>query len=257
MNLEGKVAVVTGAASGLGRASCIALVDAGANVMALDRDKARLDELLASVPDGRVRVRTTNIADEDEVRSAIDATVEAFGALHVAVNCAGVPDAAKTISKGAVFPFETWRKVIDVNLNGTFHVLRFAALAMSRNELDEAGERGVIINTASGAAWQGQVGQVAYAASKAGVIGLTLPAARDLAEHAIRVVSIAPGLFETSMVAGMPDTVSRSIIERMILFPERMGQPKEFAMLVRQIVENPYINATTISVDAGARMMPR
>lgn len=257
MNLEGKVAVVTGAASGLGRASCLALVDAGASVMALDRDKARLDELLASTPGGRLRVRATDVADEDGVRSAIEATVEAFGALHVAVNCAGVPDAAKTISKGAVHPLETWRKVIDVNLTGTFHMLRFAALAMSRNALDEGGERGVIINTASGAAWQGQVGQVAYSASKAGVMGLTLPAARDLAEHAIRVVTIAPGLFETTMVAALPDAVARSIIERMILFPDRMGQPKEFAMLVRQIAENPYINATTISVDAGARMMPR
>lgn len=257
MILEGKVVVVTGAASGLGRASCMALVEAGASVMALDRDKARLDELLASAPGGRVRAQVTDVADEGSVRSAIDATVEAFGALHVAVNCAGVADAAKTISKGAAFPFETWRKVIDINLTGTFNVLRFAALAMSGNEPDESGECGVIINTASGAAWQGQVGQAAYSASKAGVIGLTLPAARDLAEHAIRVVAIAPGLFETSMVASMPDTVSRSIIDRMILFPERMGQPQEFAMLVRQIVENPYLNATTISIDAGARMTPR
>lgn len=257
MNLEGKVAVVTGAASGLGRASCMALLDAGASVMALDRDKARLDELLVSASSGRVRVRVTDVANEESVRAAIDATVEAFGALHVAVNCAGVADAAKTLSKGAVFPLEIWRKVIDINLTGTFNVLRFAAHAMSRNALDEAGERGVIVNTASGAAWQGQVGQAAYSASKAGVMGLTLPAARDLAEHAIRVVSIAPGLFETSMVASLPETVSQSIIDRMILFPKRMGQPPEFAMLVRQIVENPYLNATTISVDAGARMTPR
>lgn len=257
MNLEGKTALVTGAASGLGLATCMALLEAGANVMALDRDKARLDELPASASGRHAQTHITDVADDDSVRAAIDATVEAFGALHIAVNCAGVADAAKTVSKGAAFPLETWQKVIAINLTGTFSVMRHAALAMSKNEPDETGERGVIVNTASGAAWQGQVGQAAYSASKAGVIGLTLPVARDLAEHAIRVVAIAPGLFETSMVASMPDTVSKSIIDRMILFPERMGQPQEFAMLVKQIVENPYLNATTISIDAGARMTPR
>ena len=257
MNLEGKTAVVTGAASGLGLATCMALLEAGANVMALDRDKTRLNEMPASASGRRAQIHVTDVADNDSVRAAIAATIGAFGAVHVAVNCAGVADAAKTISKGAAFPFEVWQKVIDINLTGTFNVMRYAALAMSRNEPDKDGDRGVIINTASGAASQGQVGQAAYSASKAGVIGLTLPVARDLAEHAIRVVAIAPGLFETSMVASIPDNVSKSIIERMILYPERMGQPQEFAMLVKQIVENPYLNATTISIDAGARMAPR
>ena len=148
--------------------------------------------------------------------------------------------------------------MIGINLTGTFNIIRFAAVAMSRNQPEGAsGERGVIINTASGAASQGQVGQAAYSASKAGVIGLTLPVARDLAEHGIRVVSIAPGLFDTGMVAGMPPKVSQSIVDRMILYPNRMGQPEEFAALVRHIAENAYLNATTISIDAGARMQAR
>jgi len=174
------------------------------------------------------------------------------------VNCAGVADAAKTVSRGAPFPLATWNKVIGINLTGTFNIIRFAALAMSDNApIAPDGERGVIINTASGAATQGQIGQAAYAASKAGVVGLTLPAARDLAPLGIRVVSISPGLFNTSMVAGMPDNVSQSIIDRMILYPNRMGQPAEFAKLVQHIVENPYLNATTLDLDAGARMQAR
>jgi NAD(P)-dependent dehydrogenase (short-subunit alcohol dehydrogenase family) len=256
MKLHDKVALVTGAASGLGLATCKALAEAGARIVGVDRDEAGLAGL-ADVVGGSSVVRTVDVAQEASVRGAIDHAVETFGALHVAVNCAGVADSAKTVSRGAAFPLATWDKVIAINLTGTFNVIRYAALAMVANEPDENGERGVIVNTASGAAWQGQVGQAAYSASKAGVMGLTLPVARDLAEHGIRVVSIAPGLFDTSMVAGLPDAVSRSIIERMILFPNRMGQAGEFGGLVRHIAENAYINATTISIDAGARMMPR
>lgn len=256
MQLKDQVAVVTGAASGLGLATCKALAEAGARIVGLDRDEGRLAEM-ASAIGGEAITRTVDVADETSVKAAIDAAVGHFGAVHVAVNCAGVADSAKTLSRGAPFPLATWDKVIAVNLTGTFNVIRFAALAMSANEPDGNGERGVIVNTASGAAWQGQVGQAAYSASKAGVMGLTLPVARDLAEHGIRVVTIAPGLFDTSMVAGLPENVSRSIIERMILFPNRMGQASEFARLVRHIAENPYLNATTISIDAGARMMAR
>lgn len=257
MQLDGKVAIVTGAASGLGRASCVTLAKAGVRVAAFDRDESRLADLcreLGSAAFGRV----VDVADETSVSSGVDAVLEAFQAVHIAVNCAGVADAAKTVSKGQPFPLATWNKVVGINLTGTFNIIRFAALAMTRNQPEGAsGERGVIINTASGAASQGQVGQAAYSASKAGVVGLTLPVARDLAEYGIRVVSIAPGLFDTGMVAGMPPKVSQSIVDRMILYPNRMGQPDEFASLVKHIAENAYLNATTISIDAGARMQPR
>lgn len=257
MQLQDKVAVVTGAASGLGLGSCRALAAAGARIVGFDRDATRLAALREALGE-QVMTAVVDVADEASVKAGIDQAVAAFGAVHVAVNCAGVADSAKTVSKGEPFPLATWNKVIAVNLTGTFNVIRFAAVAMMRNTPDgETGERGVIINTSSGAAWQGQVGQAAYAASKAGVMGLTLPVARDLAEHGIRVVSIAPGLFDTAMVAGLPPKVSQSIVDRMILYPNRMGRPDEFAALVRHIAENTYLNATTISVDAGARMQAR
>lgn len=256
MNLQNKVAVVTGAASGLGFATCKILAAAGARVVGLDRDEAKL-AMLASELGVNGLVRSVDVADEASVQAGIDAAVQAFGTIHVAVNCAGVADSAKTLSRGQPFPLATWSKVIAVNLTGTFNVIRFAAQVMSANEPEVGGERGVIINTASGAAWQGQIGQAAYSASKAGVMGLTLPVARDLAEFGIRVVTIAPGLFDTSMVAGLPENVSQSIINRMILFPNRMGQAEEFGSLVRHIAENQYLNATTISLDAGARMSAR
>jgi len=256
MNLQNKVAVVTGAASGLGFATCKNLAAAGAKVVGLDRDETKLATLAAELGANGI-VRGVDVADEASVQAGIDAAVQAFGTIHVAVNCAGVADSAKTLSRGQPFPLATWSKVIAVNLTGTFNVIRFAAQVMSANEPEAGGERGVIINTASGAAWQGQIGQAAYSASKAGVIGLTLPVARDLAEIGIRVVTIAPGLFDTSMVAGLPENVSQSIINRMILFPNRMGQAEEFGGLVRHIAENQYLNATTISLDAGARMSAR
>lgn len=258
MKIASTVALVTGAASGLGRATALRLANEGASVVALDRDEARLAPLADSIPVDRLLTRAVDVADAAQVQAAVDAAVARFGALHVAVNCAGVADASKTInSKGEPFPLATWDKVIAVNLTGTFNVIRLAAVAMARNAPNEDGERGVIVNTSSGAAWQGQMGQAAYSASKAAVMGLTLPVARDLAEHGIRVVSIAPGLFDTSMVAGMPEKVAQSIISRMILFPSRMGRAEEFAHLACTIVENAYFNATTISLDAGARMSGR
>ncbi|HOA95325.1 MAG TPA: SDR family NAD(P)-dependent oxidoreductase [Quisquiliibacterium sp.] len=257
MKIEGKVAVVTGAASGLGYASACALAGAGASIVAIDLDAGRMARLRDAVPADRLLIHAASVADAQSVAAAIDAAVARFGAVHIAVNCAGVADAAKTVSKGEPFPLATWDKVIAVNLTGTFNVIRLAAARMVGNTPGEDGERGVIVNTSSGAAWQGQMGQAAYSASKAGVMGLTLPVARDLAPHGIRVVSIAPGLFDTAMVAGMPENVSRAIIDRMVLFPNRMGRADEFAALVRTIVENAYFNATTISLDAGARMSSR
>lgn len=255
MNITSKVAVVTGAASGLGRAVAAALLDAGARVVLFDRDAGRGAEVAAAAGAAALFV-PVDVTSESQVQAGIDRALAQFGAIHICVNCAGVPDAARTVADGKPFPLSTWDKVIAVNLTGTFNVLRFAAVAMTRNDPD-GDERGVIINLSSGAAHDGQMGQAAYAASKAGVIGLTLPVARDLAEHGIRCVAVAPGLFDTPMVAGLPKKVAQAIVERMILFPPRMGRPQELAQLVCSIVTNPYINATCLHIDAGARMSAR
>ena len=257
MKLENKVAVVTGAGSGLGLATCRVLADAGVRVVGLDVHSSRLQALDDALA-GRGISRVTDVAKDDDVKDAIAKALSTYGAVHIAINCAGVVDAAKTVSKGQACALEVWDKVIAINLTGTFNIIRHAAAAMLRNEPEAGrGERGVIVNTASGAAWQGQVGQAAYSASKAGVMGLTLPVARDLAPHGIRVVSIAPGMFDTAMAAGLPDTVLGGIVDKMILYPNRLGHPEEFAGLARHIVENSYINATTISVDGGARISTR
>lgn len=248
MNLQDKVAIVTGAASGLGRATCKGLAAAGAKVVGFDLEQTKLDGALGADISGIA----VDVSDESCVRAGVERVVEKHGAVHVAVNCAGILGPSKTISKGQLFSSELWNRVLGVNLTGTFNVIRYAALAMTANNPDESGERGVIINTSSGAARQGQMGQAAYSASKAGVMGMTLPIARDLAEHGVRVVSIAPGLFESGMSAGMPQKVSDGLIEKM-LFPRRMGRPEEFASLVRHIVENAYLNAMTIDIDCGTR----
>jgi len=257
MQVRDAVALVTGAGSGLGRATALRLAAGGAKVVAVDIRGQALEGLAADIPAPQLLAVEASVADAAQVSRAVDSAVAHFGALHVAVNCAGVADAAKTVSRGQPFALETWEKVIAINLTGTFNVIRLAAAAMARQQPDAGGERGVIVNTSSGAAWQGQVGQAAYAASKAGVIGLTLPVARDLADHGIRVVTIAPGLFDTGMVAGLPANVTQSIIDRMVLFPRRLGQPEEFASLVQVVVENAYLNATTISLDAGTRLTAR
>jgi NAD(P)-dependent dehydrogenase (short-subunit alcohol dehydrogenase family) len=257
MKLEEKVAVVTGGGSGLGLATCIAFAQAHVRVLCLDVNEDRLQSVAQSLGDS-VMVRKVDVSDEDGLRYAIDLAVARFGALHIAISCAGVVDAAKTISRGNPFPSHLWQKVIDINLTGTFNVIRYAALAMEKNEPDRTtGERGVIINTSSAAAWQGQIGQAAYSASKAAIMGLTLPVARDLAPLGIRVVSIAPGMFNTAMAADLPAKVLQAIVDKMLLFPNRMGQPEEFAALVCHIVENSYLNATTISIDGGARIASR
>ena len=245
MNLQDKVAIVTGAASGLGLATCKVLSAAGAKVVGFDLDQVKLEEALGAGI-------AVDVADEASVKAGIDAVVEKYGRLHIAVNCAGILGPCKTLSKGELFPTQLWNRVLAVNLTGTFNVLRYAALAMTKNEPEDTGERGVIVNTASGAARQGQMGQAAYSASKAGVIGMTLPVARDLAGHGIRVVTISPGLFESGMSSGMPAKVSEGLID-MMLFPRRMGQPPEFATFVRHVVENAYINAATLDIDCGTR----
>lgn len=253
MDIKNTVALVTGAGSGLGLATCKALVDAGAKVVAVDVDDDRLMREMVPLGDS-VRALKTDVANDASVKAAVEFAVNTFGALHVAVNCAGILGPCKTLSQGELFPLDLWNRVIGVNLTGTFNVIRHAALAMSQNDANADGERGVIVNTSSGAAWQGQMGQAAYSASKAAVMGLTLPVARDLAQHGVRVVALAPGLFETGMSAGMPTKVAQNIIEKVILFPNRMGQAPEFSALVRHVVENAYLNATTLSIDGGARL---
>lgn len=251
MDIEGKVAVVTGAGSGLGKGACAVLREAGARVIGLD-----IADDGPGGDDGFGRMRV-DVADASAVEDAFAAIVQEWGRVDIAVNCAGVPSAKKTLSRGRPFPLDEWNRVIAVNLTGTFNVIRCAALAMSRGEPDpRTGERGVIVNVASVAAKQGQVGQAAYAASKAGVVGLTLPVARDLAEHAIRVVTVNPGLFDTGMAAGLPHVVE-AMLDGMILYPVRQGRPEEFGRMVRHIVENAYLNATTIDLDAGIRVAAR
>lgn len=252
MHLRERVALVTGGASGLGRATVRALVREGARVALLDRDLAAAQRVADDVL-GEILPLEVDVSDEASVGRAVNAVAEAFGTVHVCINAAGVPTAGKTVSKGQALPLETFRRVLEVNLVGLFDVTRRCAELMVRNEAAEDDERGVIVNVSSGAAWQGQKGQAAYAASKAGVIGLMLPVAKDLAQHGIRVVTIAPGLFETGMSAGLPDNVIAGL-KQMALHPKRMGDPDEFAALVVHVVGNPYLNATTISVDGGARM---
>lgn len=253
MEINRKVAVVTGAASGLGLASARALHAAGARVVAVDLNDEALAQAVGTMG-ADVRALAIDVSDEVAIGRGVSGVLEQEGAVHILVNCAGVLGPAKTVSRDTLFPLELWNQVIAVNLSGTFHMIRHCARAMTHNAPDASGDRGVIINTASGAAWQGQKGQAAYSATKAGVIGLTLPVARDLAQHAIRIVAIAPGLFETGMSAGMPQKVFDNLVDTTLLYPPRMGVPPEYAALVRHIVENAYLNATTISLDGGARV---
>lgn len=251
MKLSGRVVVVTGAGSGLGRATAERMAGEGARVALLDLDPARLDALAAELGDAALGV-PVDIADPDATERAIRAVLDRFGRIDVCVNAAGIATPGVITNGTSPLPLDDFRRVIAVNLIGLFDVMRHCVTAMTANEPVD-GERGVVINVSSGAWDQGQRGQAAYAASKAGVVGLTLPTARDLARFGVRVVAVAPGLFETAMASGLPEKVWAGL-EQMILHPRRLGQPEEFAMLAQHIVENPYLNATTLSLDAGVRM---
>ena len=255
MDISNKVALITGGAAGLGLATAKVLIDSGAKVMLLDlnEDNAKAaSESLGS--DSSYTI--ANVAEEQSIVDAIAKTKEEFGSIHIVVNCAGIGSASKTVGKNGAHPLDYFKTVIDINLVGTFNVLRLAAEEMGNNEPEQDNECGVIINTASVAAFDGQIGQAAYSASKAGVAGMTLPIARDLARMGIRINTIAPGIFDTPMMAMAPDQVRLPLIE-MTQFPKRLGLPEEYASLVKHIVENPFLNGETIRLDGGIRMQPK
>jgi NAD(P)-dependent dehydrogenase (short-subunit alcohol dehydrogenase family) len=248
MELRGRTFLVTGGGSGLGAATARMLEQAGANVVVSD--------LKGEAAGRNTRFVETDVTDEESTHHAVDTAVENFGGLHGAVNCAGVASAQRVLGREGPHSLESFSKVVTVNLIGTFNVIRLAAEAMARNEPTEGGERGVIVNTASVAAFDGQIGQVAYAASKGGVAAMTLPIARELARHGIRVVAIAPGIFDTPMLAGLPEA-ARESLGRQMPFPPRLGRPEEFAALVRHIIENEMLNGEVIRLDAAIRLAPR
>lgn len=262
MDISGQVALVTGGASGLGLATTEALLAAGAQVVVLDLPGTPAADAVAGL--AGVTFVGGDVRDEAQVAAALDAA-ESLGALRAVVNCAGVNDAAKVLGKQGAFPLDRFQRVIDINLVGTFNVIRLAAERMAALEplaADGTGtdphgeERGVIVSTASVAAFDGQIGQAAYSASKGAIVGLTLPIARELAAHRIRVMTIAPGLFDTPLLAALPDE-ARASLGAQVPHPARLGRPSEFALMVTQIIANPMLNGETIRLDGAIRMQAR
>ncbi|MCG2578800.1 3-hydroxyacyl-CoA dehydrogenase [Dechloromonas sp. XY25] len=252
MQIKDKIFLVTGGGSGLGAATATNLIEAGAKVVLADLNREAGENLAAQLGANAVFVET-DVASEASAINAVNSAVTKFGALHGLVNCAGVAPAEKVVGKEGPHKLESFAKVININLIGTFNMLRLAAEAMLKNEPDAGGERGVIVNTASVAAYEGQLGQAAYAASKGGIVALTLPVARELARSGIRCLTIAPGIMETPMLLGMPAEV-QDALNKMVPFPTRMGKPAEYAALVRHIAENAYLNGEVIRLDGAIRM---
>ena len=246
---------ITGGGSGLGAATARLLVENGAHVALADVDEEAGEQMASQIGSGAEFVRT-DVTDEESVQDALDSVVEIFGSLDGVVNCAGIGPAARVVGKKGVHDLGLFTKTVEINLVGTFNVIRFAAVRLAENELGEDGERGVIINTASVAAYDGQIGQAAYAASKGGVVALTLPVARELASSGIRVVTIAPGIFETPMLAALPED-ARASLGKQVPFPPRLGRPEEYAALAKHIVENQMLNGEVIRLDGAIRMAPR
>jgi len=255
VDLDNKVAVITGGASGLGRAAAEMVINRGGKVALFDLNEDLANSTAAELGESAMAF-VVNVAEEESVQAAVNGVMEKFGNIHVNVNCAGIGAASRTLTKEGAMPLKMFNFVIQVNLVGTFNTLRLCAEQMQNNDPGPDDERGVIINTASVAAFDGQIGQAAYTASKAGVAGMTLPIARDLSRSGIRVCTIAPGIFETPMMAGAPDRVRDPLIE-MVQFPKRLGEAPEYALLAGQIIENPYLNGETIRLDGGIRMAPR
>jgi NAD(P)-dependent dehydrogenase (short-subunit alcohol dehydrogenase family) len=252
MNIEGSVFIVTGGASGLGEGTARMLRQAGGQVLIADMQQDKGEAVAGEI--GAVFMRC-DVSQEADGQAVVDRACE-LGTLMGLVNCAGIAPAEKTVGKHGPHSLAVFSKVVQVNLIGTFNMIRLAAQAMSQNPALSSGERGVIINTASVAAYDGQIGQAAYSASKSGVVGMTLPIARDLSRNGIRVMTIAPGIFATPMVAGMPPDVQASLAAS-VPFPARLGQPADYAKLVRQIIENEMLNGEVIRIDGAIRMAPR
>lgn len=259
MQLKNAIAIITGGASGLGNAAARLFIANGASVAVFDLNETLGVALEKEFP-GQLKFIKTDISDENAVKAAIQTTLETFGAIHIVVNCAGIAIARKTIGKvdGVYGPhcLEAFEKTIRINLIGTFNVIRLAAFEIEKNETNLDGERGVIINTASVAAYDGQIGQAAYAASKGGIVSLTLPLAREFARSGIRVMTIAPGLFETPLLMDLPEE-ARISLGQQVPFPSRLGRPSEYALLVKSIIENPMLNGEVIRLDGAIRMGPK
>jgi len=253
MEFKNVPAIVTGGASGLGEGAARALAAAGCKVAIFDLQKELGEKVAADI--GGIFVHC-DVSSAESAEAAIAAAREAHGLCGIAVNCAGIGPAARILGRNGVMPLENFSKVIQINLIGTFNILRLAAADMAQRAPNADGERGVIINTASVAAYEGQIGQAAYSASKGGVVGLTIQSARELAREGIRVNTIAPGLFMTPMMAGMPQEVQDSLAAT-LPFPQRLGKPEEFGMMVDQMVRNPILNGETIRLDSALRMAPR
>ncbi len=255
MQIAGSSALVTGGASGLGGATARRLAEAGAAVVIADLNK-EAGTALASELGAKAQFVETNVTSEESMQQAVEAAASQPGGLRILVNCAGIGIAERVLGKQGPHPLDLFNKVIQVNLIGVFNALRLGAAAMSQNEPNEEGERGLIVSTASVAAYEGQIGQIAYSASKGGIVGMVLPAARELARYGIRVMAIAPGIFDTPLLAGLPEP-ARVSLGQQVPFPARLGRPEEFATLVQSIAENVMLNGDTIRLDGAMRMKER
>ena len=255
MDISRSIFIVTGGSSGLGAATVEMVLAAGGSAIIADVNQAH-GEALATKLGKRARYVECDVTREDHGRNAVAAALREFGGLHGLVNCAGVAIGEKTLGKDGPHSLEKFARVISINLIGSFNMIRLAAEAMAKQQPNAGGERGVIVNTASVAAFDGQIGQAAYAASKGGIVGMTLPIARDLARSGIRIMTIAPGIFETPMLTGMAQEV-QDALGKMVPFPPRLGRPAEFAQLVRQIAENEMLNGEVIRLDGAIRMQPK
>jgi len=252
MNIQEVVALVTGGASGLGEASILELVKNGAKAVVVDVDTDKGEKLAAGIGTNAVFVKA-DVTSESDVRQAVQKAIDVFGKINVVINCAGVVKPGKLIGKKGPLPLDSFNNVLQINLVGTFNVIRLSVEKMITNPPGEEGEKGVIINSASIAAFEGQIGQVAYSASKAGIVGMTLPIAREIAEYGIRIVTIAPGIFDTPMMAGLPTAVKEDMA-RTVPFPQRLGKPVEFARMALHVIENTMLNGSCIRLDGALRM---
>lgn len=255
MQLQGHTFLITGGASGLGAATARTFAQAGANVVLADVNAQNGEQTAKSIGE-QARFVQTDVTDEASTQQAVDACKEAFGGLHGVVNCAGVGIAQRVLAKSGPHPLDWFTKVVTINLIGTFNTIRLASAVMAENTPDAEGERGVIVNTASVAAFDGQIGQAAYSASKGGIVGMTLPIARELAQFGIRVMTIAPGIFDTPLMAGLPEPARQSLAQQ-VPFPKRLGRPDEYAALAKHIVENVMLNGEVIRLDGAIRMAPK